>query len=110
VHDWEERFAPIFADQLRVKRQGKVGKVWFVDETYIRVKGKWCYLDRGIDEDGNLVDLRLSEKRDRSAAKAFFPQAHEIGCSSGGWPNLIPQPTFQTASKFDFIQSGGVAQ
>lgn len=58
VHDWEERFAPIFADQLRAKRQGKVGKVWFVDETYIRVKGKWCYLYRGIDEDGNLVDVR----------------------------------------------------
>ncbi len=49
VRDWEERFAPIFIDQLRAKRQGKVGKIWFVDETYIRVKGKWCYLYRGID-------------------------------------------------------------
>lgn len=78
VHDWEERFAPIFADQLRAKRQGKVGKVWFVDETYIRVKGKWCYLYRGIDEDGNLVDVRLSEKRDMEVAKAFFAQAHEM--------------------------------
>ncbi len=78
VRDWEERFAPIFVDQLRAKRQGKVGKIWFVDETYIRVKGKWCYLYRGIDEDGNLVDVRLSEKRDMEAAKAFFVQAHEV--------------------------------
>jgi transposase-like protein len=35
-------------------------------------------LYRGIDEDGNLVDVRLSEKRDMQAAKAFFAQAHEI--------------------------------
>jgi len=87
VRDWEERFAPIFAQQLRAKRKGKVSKGWFVDETYIRVKGKWCYLYRGIDEDGNLVDVRLSgagaapprsEKRDMEAAKAFFAQAHEM--------------------------------
>ncbi|MBD3887168.1 DDE-type integrase/transposase/recombinase [Phormidium tenue FACHB-886] len=45
---------------------------WFVDERYIRVKGQWCYLYRGIDEDGNLVDVRLSEKRDMEAAKNAF--------------------------------------
>ncbi len=78
VRDWEERFAPIFAQQLRAKRKSKVGKIWFVDETYIRVKGRWCYLYRGIDEDGNLVDVRLSEKRDMEAAKAFFAGAHEV--------------------------------
>lgn len=78
VRDWEERFILIFAEQLRTKRHGKVGKIWFVDETYIRVKGKWCYLYRGIDEDGNLVDVRLSEKRDMEAAKAFFAQVYEM--------------------------------
>ncbi|MBV8885969.1 MAG: IS6 family transposase [Chroococcidiopsidaceae cyanobacterium CP_BM_RX_35] len=78
VRDWEERFTHIFVGQLRAKRQGKVGKIWFVDETYVRVKGKWCYLYRGIDEDGNLVDVRLSEKRDMEAAKAFFAQAQQI--------------------------------
>ncbi len=78
MRDWEERFAPIFAEQLRAKRKGKLGKIWFVDERYIRVKGTWCYLYRGIDEDGNLVDVRLSEKRDMEAAKAFFAQAHEV--------------------------------
>jgi transposase-like protein len=33
VRDWEERFAPIFADQLRAKRKGKAGHKWYVDET-----------------------------------------------------------------------------
>jgi transposase-like protein len=78
VRDWEERFAPIFSKQLRGKRKGKVGKIWFVDETYIRVGGCWCYLYRSIDEDGNLVDVRLSKKRDMEAAKAFFAQAYEV--------------------------------
>ncbi len=78
MRDWEERFTPIFAQQLRAKRQAKVGKIWFVDETYIRVKGQWCYLYRGIDEYGDLVDVRLSEKRDMEAAKAFFARAHEV--------------------------------
>ena len=78
VRDWEERFAPIFAADLRAKRKGKVGNVWYVDETYLRVQGRWCYLYRAIDQEGNLVDVRLSEKRDMAAAKAFFKQAHEV--------------------------------
>ncbi|WP_347277919.1 DDE-type integrase/transposase/recombinase [Leptolyngbya sp. FACHB-711] len=49
-----------------------------MDETYIRISGRWCYLYRGIDEDGSLVDVRLSEKRDMEAAKAFFAQAYKV--------------------------------
>jgi len=45
-----------------------------VDETYLKVHGKWCYLFRAFDHDGNLVDVRLSEKRDMDAAKRFFLQ------------------------------------
>ena len=78
VREWEERFTPVFADELRAKRKGKVGKIWHVDETYIKVKGQWCYLYRGLDQDGNLVDSRLSEQRDMAAAKAFFAQAQDL--------------------------------
>ena len=73
VRDWEERFAPIFAQQLRAKRKGRVSTSWYVDETYIRIKGKWCYVYRAIDRDGFLVDSMLSEKRDMDATQpAFF--------------------------------------
>jgi putative transposase len=78
VRDWEARFAPLMADQLRAKRRGQAGRSWYVDETYINVKGKWCYLYRAIDRDGNLVDSLLSEKRDMEAAKRFFKQAVEV--------------------------------
>jgi putative transposase len=75
VRDWEARFAPFIADQLRVKRRGQAGPSWHVDETYIKVQGKWCYLYRAIDRDGNLIDSMVSEKRDMDAAKRFFQQA-----------------------------------
>jgi putative transposase len=75
VREWETRFAPLLVDQLRVKRRGQAGKSWYVDETYINVQGKWHYLYRAIDSDGNLVDSRLSKKRDMDAAQQFFKQA-----------------------------------
>jgi transposase-like protein len=44
VRDWEKRFAPLVADQLRRKRRGQAGRSWYVDETSIKVPGKWCSL------------------------------------------------------------------
>lgn len=78
VRDWEARFAPLITQQLRARRRGKAGRSWYVDETYVRVSGKWCYLYRAIDKDGNLVDSMLSEKRDLDAAKRFFSQAKDV--------------------------------
>jgi putative transposase len=75
VREWEARFAPLITEQLRLRRRGQAGQSWYVDETYVRVKGKWCYLYRAIDADGNLVASRLSEKRDMEAAQQFFKQA-----------------------------------
>jgi putative transposase len=75
IRDWETRFAPLIAEQLRTKRCGQAGTSWYVDETYLKVHGKWCYLYRAIDFDGNLVDSRLSEKRNMEATQQFFRQA-----------------------------------
>ena len=49
-----------------------------MDETYVSFKGKWCYLYRAIDRDGNLVDSLLSEKRDMEAARRFFKRALDV--------------------------------
>lgn len=78
VRDWEARFAPLITNQLRCRRRGKAGRSWYVDETYVKVGGKWCYLYRAIDRDGNLVDSMLSQKRDMASARRFFMQAKEV--------------------------------
>ncbi len=49
-----------------------------MDETYLKVRGRWCYLYRAIDRDGNLIDAMLSEHRDMKAAKAFFRSARAV--------------------------------
>ncbi len=78
VREWEERFAPLLAAQLRAKRRGKAGVKWNADETYVKVGGRWCYLYRAIDANGNLVETMLSETRNMDAAKRFFAQALDV--------------------------------
>jgi putative transposase len=78
VREWEARFSPLLAEELRKRRSGKRGRKWHVDETYLKVKGRWCYLYRAIDREGKLIDVRLSDKRDMAAAKAFFEKALAI--------------------------------
>jgi putative transposase len=78
VRDWEAKLAPSLIDGLRRRRKGRIGRSWYVDETYIKVQGRWCYLYRAIDRHGALVDVRLSETRDMEAAKAFFRSAKVV--------------------------------
>jgi transposase-like protein len=78
VRHWEAKLTPALADALRRRRRGKVGRSWYVDETYVKVQGRWCYLYRAIDTSGALVDVRLSETRDMAAAMAFFRSAKAV--------------------------------
>ena len=78
VRDWEAKLTPSLIDNPRRRRKGRIGKSWYVGETYIKVSGRWCYLYRAIDRSGVLVDVRLSETRDMAAAEAFFRSAREV--------------------------------
>ena len=72
IRAWEFRFAPMVSQRLGARRRGKAGRSWYLDETYIKVSGLWCYLYRAIDRDGNLLDSMLSEHRDRESARRFL--------------------------------------
>ena len=78
VRDWEAKLTPALAEELRRSRKGKVGRSWYIDETYIRVHGHWKYLYRAIDRDGDLVDVMLSEHRNLAAAERFFRSAKAV--------------------------------
>ena len=81
VRDWEAKLAPALAGELRRRRHGgggARGRHWHVDETYLKVRGRWAYLYRAIDRNGNLVDTMLSEHRDMAAAQAFFRSAKAV--------------------------------
>src|SRR5436190_22873564 len=78
VRDWEAKLTPALAEALRRRRRGTVGRSWYVDETYLKVQGRWCYLYRAIDRNGNLVDVLFSEHRDMAAAQEFFRSAQAV--------------------------------
>jgi transposase-like protein len=78
IRDWEAKLTPAFAETLRRRRRGKVGRSWYVDETYLKIQGRWLYLYRAIDRSGARVDVGLSETHDMAAAKAFFQSAKAV--------------------------------
>jgi IS6 family transposase len=74
IFRWVQRYAPEI--EKRVGRfQGSRSGSWRVDETYVRVGGKWRYLFRAVDKHGQLIDFMLSDRRDIRAAYRFLRKA-----------------------------------
>ena len=74
VWRWVQRYGPELEQRLR-RHLKPTNKSWRVDETYVRVKGRWCYLYRAIDSAGATINFLLSAKRDADAAKRLFRKA-----------------------------------
>ena len=74
VRQWGIRFGADIGVKFRIRRWNKVGNKWHMDITYLKVQGYNVYLYRAIDSNGNLIDVYLSDKRDKSSARRFFTQ------------------------------------
>jgi transposase, IS6 family len=85
VFDGVQKFAPLYQDAAKVHRC-RVGLRWSVDETYMKVAGRWGYVYRAIDEFGQVVEVLFREQRDTEAAAAFFRSALE---STGVTPHTV---------------------
>jgi transposase, IS6 family len=78
VYRWVQRFTGEFIEAARPCRR-LPGDRWFVDETYVKVAGRWTYLYRAIDQSGQVIDVMVSARRDLNAARAFFTRALAVG-------------------------------
>jgi transposase-like protein len=74
IYRWVLRFTPLLADAARPCRH-RVGDRWQVDETYVKVAGRWRYEYRATDQFGQLIDVFVSARRDTKAAHRFFERA-----------------------------------
>jgi transposase, IS6 family len=71
---WIQAYAVELDKRIRPHLRRSNGS-WRVDETYVKVKGRWTYLYRAVDSRGQTIDFLLSARHDAEAAKRFFRKA-----------------------------------
>ena len=94
-----QRFAPEMEKCLRRQWRCPRSSSWRVDETYVKVRGKWAYLYRALDRFGNTIDLYLSATRNTRAAKRYLGKALR-GCKEWELPEVVntdKAPTYAAA-------------
>jgi len=74
LYRWVQRFTPLVVEAARPCRH-RGGDRWFVDETYVKVAGRWRYVYRAVDQHGQVIDVYVSLRRDTPAATRFFRAA-----------------------------------
>jgi len=84
INRWVVHYAPQLEKAFCQKKR-QVGNRWRLDETYIKVKGKWKYFYRAVDKENNTIDFLLTAKRDKKAALRFFNKS----VSNNGQPSLV---------------------
>jgi IS6 family transposase len=70
IYRWVQRFTPLLVDAARPCLPA--GDRWFVDETYVKIAGQWVYLYRAIDQDNQVINVLVSQKRNLEATRRFF--------------------------------------
>ncbi|MBT2398823.1 IS6 family transposase [Streptomyces sp. ISL-100] len=71
VRRWCPKFGQDYANALR-RRRPRPGDKWHLDEVFVKINGEQRYLWRAVDQDGNVLDILVQNRRDKAAARRFF--------------------------------------
>ncbi|PZS21759.1 MAG: IS6 family transposase [Pseudonocardiales bacterium] len=71
IRQWTGKFGQAYANGLR-RRRPRPGDKWHLDEVFIKINGKTHYLWRAVDQDGSVLDILVTSRRDAKAATRFF--------------------------------------
>lgn len=71
IRAWVEKFGIRYAARLRHRKQ-RPGRIWHMDEVFVRIRGQQVYLWRAVDEQGQVLDILVQDRRDTAAAERFF--------------------------------------
>ncbi|MFT7601435.1 MAG: IS6 family transposase [Acidimicrobiales bacterium] len=82
---WYLRYGLSYRDVEELLVERGIGFRWFVDETYVKVAGKWRYVYRAVNEHGQVIDVVVSPRRNIASAKSFLAQALD----AHGEPNEV---------------------
>src|SRR6476619_7045139 len=108
VHTSIWRWVQTYVPEMNRRLHGSVkpkSSTWHMDETFVRIAGKWMYLFRAVDGHGQTVDFYLSETRDRAAAKLFLqralanPEQPATGRVRPRWPTKLSGCNSRTAGE-----------
>ncbi|MGW5939542.1 IS6 family transposase [Streptomyces celluloflavus] len=80
VRRWCAKFGQAYAEALR-RRQPRPGDKWHLDEVFLKINGEQKYLWRAVDQDGNVLDILVQNRRDTAAARRFFRRLMKKTCS-----------------------------
>ncbi|MFC4173397.1 IS6 family transposase [Microvirga sp. GCM10011540] len=91
AHRWVVQYAPELLQRFNLPKRG-VSRRWNVDETYIKVRGRWMYLYRAIDSNGDTVEFWLSKRRNLAVAKCFLRKALNLSSDTADQLRNRSQP------------------
>jgi len=86
IYRWVQQYAPALEQRCRPHLKATTAS-WRIDETYVKIKGTWMYLDRAVDSEGATRELLWRATRDAEAANRFFLQA--LGASPTRTPRVM---------------------
>ena len=101
IYRWVQKYAPEIEKRLRWQWRRPRSTSWRVDETYVKVRGKWAYLYRALDKQGNTIDFYLSPTRNAKAARPVRsrrPSQSSMKGSTSNQLNVCGRATSRTPS------------